>query len=457
MTLVSSAGLAGTAHRGATRRAALSAAATAAAAGGGALSACAAGGGSGGGGSAPPAARGPATIEYLYQSDSLWEKDKLVLEPFQKAAPQVTVTPVPTGTNRLDKLQSLLAAGTPPDSGWLNIIEVPNMVELGAVLPAEDWLKRDWRAMDGDDVYPGAWEAVSWKGKRYGTPLEANPFLPVFRPDFFDPAGVTHPTVLAEQGRWDWNATVDAARRLTRRGADGRATQYGIQLRTDPYSLFHWVWNNGGEVWNQDRSACLLNQPPAVEAVQFMQDFFVKHRAAPTGTELRDLTGKADNDMRTGAVAFEWQYSGGGSRMGGIVDFPFLVAPEPKGRAARVVPHMNGSGNVVFKGARQPEAAWEWVKFFAGKEADVIMMDTGRTPPRRKSGEAHYAREVKYPPNTKVLTEMARSARMTPAVVPWTEFQNAVNKELAPVWTGQRQPKEALDEIVRQIDPLLKR
>ena len=89
--------------------------------------------------------------------------------------------------------------------------------------------------------------------------------------------------------------------------------------------------------------------------------------------------------------------------------------------------------------------------------ADQILMQTGRTPPRRKSGEAYYAKEVKYPPNTKVLTDMAHTARMTPVVVPYLDFHNAIAKELAPVWTGERTPKDALDEIVRQVNPLLKK
>jgi multiple sugar transport system substrate-binding protein len=417
------------------------------------LAACGAQG-QGGAGTRPEAR--PVTIEYLYQADNLWEKDKLVLEPFKQKAPHITVNPVPAGGNRMDKLRSLIASGTPPDSAWLNIIDVPAMVEQGAVMEADRWLSRDWKAMDGDDIYSGAWEAVSWKGKRYGTPLEANPFLPVFRPDLFDADGVPHPTTLAEQGRWNWDAVVDLARRLTKRGPDGKVQQFGIRLRTDPYSLFHWIWNNGGDVWNADRTECLLNQPPAVEAIQFMQDLHVKHRAAPIGNEAQQLSGTSFADMRAGNIAFEWQYSGGGSLMGGVVSFPFLVAPEPKGKAAKIQPHMNGSGNVVLKGAKEPEAAWEWIKFFAGKEADVIMMQTGRTPPRRKSGEAYYAREVKYPPNTRVLTDMLRTARMTPAVPAWAEFQTAINRELGPVWSGQRAPKEALDEVVRQINPLLK-
>lgn len=408
---------------------------------------------------APAADTGtPVTIEYNVQSASLWEKAGQVVPPFNKRFPNITVSAAPDGS--VAKLRTMLAAGTAPDATWMNISDLPGFAEQGALFVLDPWIGRDWRAMDGDDVYPGAWEAVTWKGKRHGTPYEANPFLPVYRKDFFDAAGVAYPTRQAEQGKWDWNAVLDTARRLTKTGSDGKK-QFGLQLRTGNYALFHWVWNNGGDVWNQDRTECLLNKPPAAEAIQFMQDLVVKHRVVPmgaeTGAEIKDASGTTFNNMLSKVVAFEWQFSGGGSLMGGIADFPFEVAPEPRGKSATVIPHMNGAGNVLLKESKHPDAAWEFLKFFVSKEADVVLMDTGIIPPRRKSSEDHYARQVKYPPNGKVLAEMARTARMTPSVPAWADFNSILAKEMAPVWTGDRRPNEALDEVVRQVNPLLKR
>src|SRR6266542_1039496 len=141
---------------------------------------------------------------------------------------------------------ALLAAGTPPDTTWLNISDMPGVAEQGALFGLDQWITRDWKAMDGDDIYPGAWEAVTWKGKRHGTPYEANPFLPVYRKDFFDAANVPYPTKQAEQGKWDWNAVLETARKLTNTqrvpGAEGKK-QFGLQLRTGNYALFHWIWN----------------------------------------------------------------------------------------------------------------------------------------------------------------------------------------------------------------------
>jgi multiple sugar transport system substrate-binding protein len=407
----------------------------------------------------PPAAETrPVTIEYNVQSAVLWEKAGKVVPAFNERFPHITVQATPDGG--IAKLRTLLAGGTPPDTTWLNISDMPGVAEQGALFALDSWITRDWKALEGDDVYPGAWEAVTWKGKRHGTPYEANPFLPVYRTDFFDAAGVPYPTKQAEGGGWDWNAVLETARKLTRTGTDGKR-QFGLQLRTGNYALFHWIWNNGGEVWNADRTECLMNRPPAVEAIQFMQDLIVKHRVVPmgaeTGAEVKEASGTTSNDMLSKIIAFEWQFSGGGSRMGGVVDFPFQVAPEPRGKAARVIPHMNGAGNVLLKEARNPEPAWEFLKFYASKQADVILMDTGIIPPRRRSSEEHYARNVKYPPNNKVLSEMARTARMTPSVPAWADFNTILATELAPVWVGSRRPNEALDEVVRQVNPLLKR
>jgi multiple sugar transport system substrate-binding protein len=269
--------------------------------------------------SAPAADAKPVTIEYNVQSAILWEKAGKVVEPFNKKYPHITVKATPDGG--ITKLRTLLAAGTPPDTTWLNISDMPGVAEQGALFGLDQWITRDWKAIDGDDIYPGAWEAVTWKGKRHGTPYEANPFLPVYRKDFFDAAGAVYPAKQAEQGKWDWNAVLETARKLTT--TTGSKKQFGLQLRVGNYALFHWIWNNGGEIWNQDRTECLMNKPPAVEAIQFMQDLIVKHRVVPmgaeTGAEIKEASGTTSTDMLSKIVAMEWQFSGGGSRMGGVV------------------------------------------------------------------------------------------------------------------------------------------
>ena len=44
-----------------------------------------------------------------------------------------------------------------------------------------------------------------------------------------------------------------------------------------------WVAANGGELFDKDLKTCTLNEPPAVEALQFLQDLVFRHRVMPDG------------------------------------------------------------------------------------------------------------------------------------------------------------------------------
>jgi ABC-type glycerol-3-phosphate transport system substrate-binding protein len=103
---------------------------------------------------APAADAKPVTIEYNVQSAALWEKAGQVVAPFNKKYPHITVNATPDGG--ITKLRTMLAAGTVPDTTWLNISDMPGVAEQGALFQLDQWITRDWKAMDGDDVYPGA-------------------------------------------------------------------------------------------------------------------------------------------------------------------------------------------------------------------------------------------------------------------------------------------------------------
>jgi ABC-type glycerol-3-phosphate transport system substrate-binding protein len=95
-----------------------------------------------GGQTASPAqpSAGPATVQFLVQSDSLWEKDKLMLVPFKEKAPNITVEAIPVPSDSFTKLKVLMAGGTPPDSGYLNIINMPEAAEGGMLAEADKLL-----------------------------------------------------------------------------------------------------------------------------------------------------------------------------------------------------------------------------------------------------------------------------------------------------------------------------
>jgi ABC-type glycerol-3-phosphate transport system substrate-binding protein len=95
-------------------------------------------------------------IEYVPQSTVLWEKAGKVVPPFNEKYPHIKVNVTAGDQSALVKLKTLTAAGTPPDATWVNIADMPGLVETGILGEVDKYLARDWKAMDGDDVYPGA-------------------------------------------------------------------------------------------------------------------------------------------------------------------------------------------------------------------------------------------------------------------------------------------------------------
>lgn len=80
-------------------------------------------------------------------------------------------------------------------------------------------------------------------------------------------AGIKRP-----DSSWSWDQFVQVAMCLT--GPD----RYGYADRGE---WMHWVWQAGGEVISSDRRKALINQPAAVQGLEFAQDLMHRFRVQP--------------------------------------------------------------------------------------------------------------------------------------------------------------------------------
>jgi ABC-type glycerol-3-phosphate transport system substrate-binding protein len=167
------------------------------------------------------------------------------------------------------KTQAALAAGTPPDVGQqgpdvgTQFAAAGNLLDLTAVA-AE--LKSDLVPLQRDAY-------VTWQGKTYGIPWWSETRVLFYHKDLLDKAGVKPPTTWAE-----W---VETANKLT------SGEQYGFAFpaeSTFPGQL--WVplgISNGGRIL--DRSGTVVSSSaPMREALQYVTDFYTKHKTMPAAT-----------------------------------------------------------------------------------------------------------------------------------------------------------------------------
>jgi ABC-type glycerol-3-phosphate transport system substrate-binding protein len=135
---------------------------------------------------------------------------------------------------------------------------------------------------------------------------------------------------------------------------------------------------------------------------------------------------------------------------------PWGVVPVPAGRAGRWT-LAGGAMYGVPREGRQLDAAWDLM-------ADLVMGDAARVMATESSMLPSLKPMIKqeqlphYKPEwLKAIQTSIGHARQPHYNHPkHLDMAQVFTAELAPVWRGQRAARDAADEIVRQVNPLLK-
>ena len=111
-------------------------------------------------------------------------------------------------------------------------------------------------------------------GALYALPIGALPTMLYYDEGYFAEQGV--PPVDA---RWDWDDLVESAVKLTTYKEDGTVARWGLIAHLE--EVWWALWQNGAEAVDPDTLQCRLQEPAAVEALQFVHDLMHTHRVSP--------------------------------------------------------------------------------------------------------------------------------------------------------------------------------
>lgn len=111
----------------------------------------------------------------------------------------------------------------------------------------------------------------------FALPVDANPMMLHYDHAYFAEQGV--PLV---NENWDWDDLEASALELTQRDEKGEVQRWGLVMR----SFGYWwaLWQNEANLADPTALRCLLQEPAAVEALQFCHDLMHTHRVAPPVT-----------------------------------------------------------------------------------------------------------------------------------------------------------------------------
>lgn len=407
-----------------------------------ALTACGGAGGESGGTTEPVDTAAPSAAESTESTELIGEGQTLTVWIMEGTNPDSTaffdevgaafqertgaeldVQMVPWASAK-EKFATAIAGGTTPDVAEVGTTWTPEFADAGALVDITDRVAAD--GLDADLVQ-GLVDAGTLDGSLYGMPWYAGVRSMIYNTEIFAEAGIEPPT--------NWQEVVDAVAAIKESQPD--VTPFPIPGSSE-FSLYPWVWGNGGEVATQDGGTWTsqINSPEAVEGIEFFTNLALEHDssnvAAATWNEADVLAA-----FSQGNVGMAIQGSWTPARI--VADAPDMegkfgafVIPAKDGGVAPSF--LGGSHLGIFEGTENEDLSWEFVK----------MMSTGEFA--QKWGESANF----FPGSTAVLEDMKANADEVTQVFIRQMVEGGASTPVTPLW-GAIQGQQVTPTMVQSI------
>ena len=402
-----------------------------------------------GGAKTPAAAGTPAEISMMMWGDpaelEVWNQ---IVDDFHQANPDITVkVEVSDWDSYWTKLKTLLAAGTPPDVFAMDAPLFLDYQSRGVLLNLQPYIDQNPDMLNG--VYPQTLEAYKTPDGMFGLPRDFQTIVLFYNKDMFDAGGVAYPTA-----DWTYDDLRNAASQLTKdTNGDGKIDQFGYSpdLWDFEPGMSEIIWGYGGDLISADHTKTLVGEPKARQALQFLHDMMFVDKSIPDTNTSSEY---ADDPFLAGASAMttigHWVVPGYAE-----ANFKWDVAPIPKGPAGQAT-SVNSAGFVVAKDSKNPDAAFEFLKYVLSEPAQTRLTELGFACPVLTSvAESDTFLKQSTPINHQVFLDSLAFAQMKPVFKGYDAWSSAMGDGMAPIWAGEAEFDPTLDDAVAAADEVL--
>jgi len=340
-------------------------------------------------------------------------------------------------------LQTRIAGGTAPDSYELNYENFVTYAKKGVLLDLEPLFVKN--KFDTSVLDNNALNAFSVEGKQYGLPAMFSDVVLFYNKDLFDKAGASYPTA-----DWTWHDEQKAAEKIRALGNN----IFGICHPVHFWEFYKVVQQNGGSIFNEDKTKFMVNSPQNVETLQFMVDRVLKSNVMPTEAQ---VSGMGDWELfkaeKVGMIVTGiWAFP----EFIKTCDFEWDIAIEP-GNTKKAT-HFFSNGLVINKDSKKVEQAYRWISFMsASKEAAKIRVDSGWELPAVTYPDVLASYLEQTPPASRQVVFDSLQYLVTPPVIEqFAEMADIMGIHLAKARDGVKTPQEALDEAQKELETKIK-
>jgi multiple sugar transport system substrate-binding protein len=367
--------------------------------------------------------------------------NKLV-DKFNQRHPDIQIESIFAGAldQQLPKVLTSVVGNSPPDILSFYPQLTGQFVELGAIVPLEDWL--DTLPLKSE-VIPNSLDELKLDGHLWSVPLYTSNIGIFYRTDLFKKAGITETPKT-------WEELRKVAKKLTiDKNGDKQPEQYGmlLPLGKGEWTVFSWfpfLLSAGGEVITNNHPD--LNNPKAISALELWENLMKDGSVTLSPPE----RGYEEDAFIAGRVAMQitgpWTYITKSK-----VDYGVFPIPANVNQATVI-----GGGNFyVMKTTPEKEnAALKFLEFVLSEEFQTEWsMGTGFLPVNIKSAESkEYQEYLKEKPWLKVFVDQMPVAGHRPIIAGYSRISDSLGQAIEATLLGKSSPKAALKAAQERLE-----
>jgi multiple sugar transport system substrate-binding protein len=316
--------------------------------------------------------------------------------------------------------------------------QMPHYATLGAFLNLDPYVATS-KVMKPADFFPTIWSKCLIQGHLYAAPEETTPVALYYNKDLLQEAGIPPLPTSWTDPSWDWDAFLTTAQKLTKPDK----TQFGVTISTEFYYSLPWIWSNGGHVVNEAITEATFNTAGVIGGWQYLQDLRWKYNvwAQPS---------QKDSGFNVGgdAMFLSGPYAIPGLRAGAKV--PWALAALPRGKAG-VWTRDPSNCYTIWTGSKNKDEAFQFLEFLTGPEGQLILGQSARGIPARKSVATSKAFLGQSDVNWQVFLDAIPHDGVQPVTDVWPDMDSAIDKMLTPMWNNQI----TVNDFVTRLNPVI--
>ena len=253
------------------------------------------------------------TLTFWYWDINAQEAYNNMFEEFYNRTGIIVEQSITPFADYWTNLQTALPAGGGPDIMWMNHPNAVSYIPTGLLVDITDW------NLNMSGFVSSLYEPFSRAGSLFGVPVFFDAQALYYNKDIFDAAGMPYPP---ERG-WSWDEMRETAIALTEK-VGNEVMVYGLGFPFSTQSgTNNFIWGNGGDFFNSDRTLYEFNRPENIEALQFWHDLIWVDGISPNPTEFSEFNNLGQlflNNMMAMEIMGMWRvapyYEQLGDRLG---------------------------------------------------------------------------------------------------------------------------------------------